>query len=342
MKKKIQFLVLGLLAVACGSKHTENATDSNSATKVTTETVRLVKGASELHYSGTVEPSQTIPLTFQSNGIVSSVLVQAGDIVSKGQLLATVDKADNENLYNASLAKYNQAKDAYSRLKSVHDNGSLPEIKWVEMETNLAQAESQMQLTKSNLDKCNMRAPESGMIGARSIEPGQSSLTTGSPIELVKIESVYIKIAVPENEISRMRKGMKATLTISALDGRTFEGEVSNVGVVADRFSRTYEAKILVKNTKLDIKPGMVCDVVVDAGSKRDAMVISYNAVNKETTGQPFVYLVSVDKKTVKKQNITLGNYIDSGVEVLGGLSLGQTIVCEGKEKLSDNSQINL
>lgn len=342
MRKKIQFFVMGMLAIACSSQHSENATEGNSAIKVTTETVRLVKGASELHYSGTVEPSQTIPLTFQSNGIVSAVLVQAGDMVSKGQLLATVDKADNESLYTASLAKYNQAKDAYNRLKSVHDNGSLPEIKWVEMETNLAQAESQMQLTKSNLEKCNMRAPESGMIGTRNIEPGQSSLTTGSPIQLVKIESVYIKIAVPENEINRMHKGMKATLTISALDGRAFEGEVSNVGVVADRFSRTYEAKIRVKNPKLDIKPGMVCDVVVNTGSQRDALVIPYNAVSKDTNGQSFVYMVSKDKKTVKKQHITLGNYADSGVEVMGGLSLGQTIVCEGKEKLSDNSQISL
>jgi RND family efflux transporter, MFP subunit len=180
------------------------------------------------------------------------------------------------------------------------------------------------------------------MIGTRNIEPGQSSLTTGSPIQLVKIESVYIKIAVPENEINRMRKGMKATLTISALDGRAFEGEVSNVGVVADRFSRTYEAKILVKNTKLDIKPGMVCDVVVNTSSQHDAVVITYNAVSKDINGQPYVYLVSEDKKTVKKQHITLGNYVDSGVVVLGGLSLDQTIVCEGKEKLSDNSQISL
>lgn len=334
--------MLGMLAAACTGKLAEKEQESNSEINVKTETVRSVKGQSELRYSGTIEASQTIPLTFQSSGTVASVLVEAGDMVSRGQLLATVDKSDNQNMYNLSLAKYNQAKDAYDRLKSVHDGGSLPEIKWVEMETNLTQAESQMKIARSNLEKCNMRAPENGMIGVRNIEPGQSSMTTVSPIELVKIENVYVKISVPENEINRMRKGMKASLTISALDNKTFEGVVSNVGVVADKFSRTYEVKIAVRNSKLEIKPGMVCDVIVNIGAQRDVLSVSYNAVSRGTDGKPFVFVVSSDKKTVKKQSVSLGNYVDSGVEVLDGLTAGQTVVCEGKEKLSDNSQISL
>lgn len=342
MKTNFTFLVLGMLAMGCGGKLNEKAQESNWAIKVKTETVRSVKGSLQLRYSGTIEPSQTIPLTFQSTGIVSTVLVQAGDMVSKGQLLATVDKSDNENMYKAALAKYNQAKDAYNRLKSVHNSGSLPEIKWVEMETNLAQAESQMQITKSNLEKCNMRAPENGMIGTRNIEPGQSSMTSTSPIQLVKIENVYAKVSIPENEINSIHKGLKATLTISALGGKTFDGEVSNLGVVADRFSRTYEAKINLKNIKQEIKPGMVCDVLINIDNPRDVQSVSYSSISNDSDGKPFVYVVSADKKTVSKRNIILGNYTESGVQVLSGLSLGETVVCEGKEKLLDNSQISL
>jgi RND family efflux transporter MFP subunit len=343
MKMKIQLVVLATLMVACGHKQKENAAGDNSqAIRVKTETVQTMKGSSELKYSGTIEPSQSIPLTFQSSGIVSAVLVQEGDMVRKGQLLATVDKSDNENMYTASMAKYNQAKDAYDRLKTVHDNGSLTEIKWVEMETNLAQAKSQMEITKSNLEKCNMRAPDNGMIGARNVEPGQSALTSTTPLELVKIDNVYVKISVPENEISRIRKGMKASFVVSALGGKSFDGEVSNVGVVADRIARTYEVKILVKNTNLDIKPGMVCDVTLNIGSPNDVMVISYSSVSRDNDGKPFVFVVSTDGKSVKKQNITVGNFQQTGVEVLSGLIPGQTIVSEGKEKLSDNSLISL
>jgi RND family efflux transporter MFP subunit len=343
MKKGIPILAILAIFTGCGHKqHGKELSNETNTIKVKTQTVQTVTGNSIFRYSGTIEPSQTIPLTFQSSGLVKSVMVQEGDMVLKGEVLATVDNADNESMYNAAVAKYNQAKDAYDRLKNVHDKGSLPEIKWVEMEANLKQAESQLQLSKSSLEKCNLRSPGNGMIGHRNVEPGQSALTTTAPLELVKIETVLVKVAVPENEISKIKKGQKARLVVSALDDKTFEGEVSHVGVVADKISRTYEVKITVKNNNLEIKPGMVCDVLLDAGARHSVMVVSYSSVSKDEDGNTFVYKVTPDGKSVKKQTITIGNYNETGVEVLRGLSFGETIVVEGKEKLLDNSLISL
>jgi len=310
--------------------------------RVKAQPVRTENGLSNLRYSGTVEAAQTIPLTFQSSGTIEQVLVQEGDVIHKGQLLAVVNKADNQSIYNSSLAMYEQAKDGYNRLKQVYDKGSLPEVKWVEMETNLKQAESQLQIAKNNLDKCNLYAPTSGIVGKRNIEPGQSSMSSLTPIELVKIETVFVKISVPENEIGKIKKGMTATFTISALDNKTFEGTITNVGVVADQFSRTYEVKMLVNNSNLEMKPGMVCDVILNTSSEKELVVVPYNAVSKDTEGNSFVYIVSTDNQSVKKQIIKVGAYQTTGVEVINGLTVNQKIIVEGKEKLSDNSLISL
>ncbi len=142
----ILFAILMGLA-SCQPKQ-EVAKNGDTAIRVKTQTVQTVTGTSGLRYSGTVEAAQTIPLSFQSTGTVEQVLVQEGDAVRKGQLLAVVNKADNQSIYNSSQASYKQAKDAYDRLKQVYDNGSLSEVKWVEMETNLKQAESQLELSK--------------------------------------------------------------------------------------------------------------------------------------------------------------------------------------------------
>jgi len=342
MKKSIQFLAMLAVVTSCGHKQDTAKSIQESAIKITTEQVQTVKSNVELRYSGTVEPLQTIPLSFQTNGIVDNVFVQAGDVVHKGQILAVVNKADNQSVYDASSSKYLQAKDAYDRLKSVHEKGSLTDLKWVEMETNLKQAESQVQLSKSNLEKCNMRAPDNGMIGSRNVEPGQSSISSTTPLELVKIEHVLVKIAVPENEISKIKKGIKAKFSISALNGKTFEGEVTNVGVVADKISRTYEVKIMVNNSNLEIKPGMVCDVNLNISAEREFVIVPYNAILKDEDGKPFVFIVSDDKKSVKKQIVTVGNYQNKGIEILSGLKSAQTVVVEGKEKLTDNSLISL
>lgn len=341
MKQNLILFAILIAMASCQQKQ-EVAKKESTSIRVKTQSVKTVDGLSNLRYSGTVEAAQTIPLTFQSSGTVEQVLVQEGDAVHKGQLLAIVSKADNQSIYNSSLATYQQAKDGYDRLKQVYEKGSLSEVKWVEMETNMKQAESQLQIAKNNLDKCNLYAPTSGIVGKRNIEPGQSSISSFSPIELVKIEKVSVKISVPENEIGKFKKGMTSTFTISALENTSFKGIITNIGVVADQFSRTYEVKMTVDNPYLEMKPGMVCDVMMNSSNEKQLVVVPYNAVSKDTEGNSFVYVVAPDSKSVKKQIIQVGNYQSSGLVILSGLIADQTIVVEGKEKLEDNSTINL
>lgn len=336
-------ILSAIVIVLFGCKQKQETTQKEvTSLKVKAQQVQTASGLSNLRYSGTVEAAQTIPLSFQSSGTVERVLVQAGDAVRKGQLLATVDKADNQSIYNSSLAMYQQAKDAYDRLKQVHDNGSLSEVKWVEMETNLKKAESQLEVAKNSLEKCNLYAPVSGIIGKRNVEPGQSALSSFAPLELVKIETVLVKISVPENEIGKIKKGMNASFTVSALDNKQFEGTITNVGVVADQFSRTYEVKITVKNPELEIKPGMVCDVTLNSTTEKQMVLVPYNAITKDSDGNSIVFVVNDDQKSVRKQVVKVGDYQTSGLEILSGLSANQTVVTEGKEKLTENTPIIL
>lgn len=341
--KKLGYLsvLLGLM-IGCGRSEAPVSKEEKSiAVKIAK--VLPAERSYSLRYSGTIEASQTIPLTFQSTGTVEKIYVEVGDAVKKGQLLASVDRSDMQNIYNVTLAKYEQAKDAYDRLKSVHDQGSLPEIKWVEMESNMEQAKQSLELSKNNLDKCNMYSPVDGFVGRRNIEPGQSAIGSSlSPIELVKIETINVKVSVPENEIGKISKGQKAIFSVSALDEKQFDGAVTNVSPVADVISRTYTVKISVKNFNYELKPGMVCDVTLNLNRGAVSLVVPYKAVSKDSDGNTYVYVVSLDGKSVKKQNITTGNYNGSGIEVISGLTKDQVVVCEGCEKLSDNSLISL
>jgi len=340
MKKTILLTLSVLSLVGCNQKKT---VENSSYPQVVVTEVTNVTSSGELHYSGSIEASQTIPLTFQTIGTVLQVLVNAGDAVHKGQLLATVDKADAQNMYDLTLAKYKQAKDAYNRLKEVHDNGSLPEIKWVEMESNLQQAESSVALAKNNLSKYALYAPDNGIIGSRHIEPGMAAIGSAmAPLELIKIENVYVKISVPENEIGKIKKGLKATIKVSALDDKIFQGIVTNVGVVANQISRTYEVKITVKNPNLLLKPGMVCDVNLGVAVGKEMVVIPFQAIDEDKDKNKFVFVVNTTKQTVNKRIIRVGDYLNNNIEVLSGLSVGEKVVCEGKQKLSDNCKISL
>lgn len=340
MKKTILFTLTVLSLVGCNNKP---KVDSPTSPQVVIAEVTKVKGSTDLHYSGSIEAFQTIPLTFQTTGTVLRVLVNAGDAVHKGQLLATVDKTDAQNMYELSNAKYKQAKDAFSRLKEVRDNGSLPEIKWVEMESNLQQAQSSVAIAKNNLNKSSLYSPDNGIIGKRNIEPGMASIgSVLAPLELIKIESVYVKIAVPENEISKIKKGLKAKFKVSALDNKMFEGMVTNVGVVADQISRTYEVKITLENPGLLLKPGMVCDVNLGIATDKEILAVPYQAVDKDKDNNSFVYVVDQTRKIAKKRVIHIGDYQNDNIEVISGLTFGEKVVSAGNQKLSDNCKISL
>jgi RND family efflux transporter MFP subunit len=343
MKNSILAFVVLVCIWSCSNNREETVKNTENRTRVEVAKATLQTLSVNLRYSGTIEAFQTIPLTFETTGTVEKVNVDAGDEVKKGEILATVDIKNSQNMYEIALAKYNQAKDAYDRLKTVHDQGSLPDIKWVEMETNLEQAKSSLELSKNNLDKCFLKAPGNGVIGKRNIEPGMSAISiTGSPLEIVEISKVYVKISVPENEISRLTKNLEARFTVSALNNRVFTGRVTNISPVADLIARTYEVKILVENRDLGLKPGMVCDVSLDLKSEKNITTIPYKSVTSDSEGKSYVFLVDSTNQKVVKKFVTLGNYTGSDVEVLNGLTAGETVVCAGIDKLSDNSLISL
>lgn len=340
--KQITYLSLMIVLLASCQNKDEKPKATAQAVKVKTESVKLLSNDLEFSYSGSIEAWKTIPISFQTNGTVQQIFVQEGQAVKQNQLLASLNKSDANSSYAIALAKKEQAEDAYNRLKPVYEQGSLPEIKWVDLQTKLTQASSMAQISKSNLDKCDLRSPVNGFVGKRDIEVGMSAIQVTSAFEIVKINKVYIKVSVPENEIGSIKLGQKANMTVSALQNSQFVGSVDNIGVVANKFSHTYEVKILVNNPNLQLKPGMVCNVYIHAGKEQEQLVVSAKSLDVDEKGEAFVYLLNNDSQDVIKKQVSIGKYHNNLVEIKSGLSEGDLVIKEGKQKLIGNYKIIL
>ena len=152
-------------------------------------------------FSGTVEEANSTSLSFSIMGTVKTVHVGLGDRVAKGQLIATVDPLSMQSSYDAAKASLEQAEDAYRRMKELYDKGSLPEIKWVEVQSKLQQAKSMEEVARKNLDDCKLYAPFSGIISEKMAEVGQNIMPGLPVVKLVTANQLKVKIAVPETEI---------------------------------------------------------------------------------------------------------------------------------------------
>jgi len=279
----------------------------------------------------------TIDATTASNGLESAraTTSQAGDIVQQAQDV------------------YNQALDAYNRLRILHDNGSLPEIKWIEAETRLKQAETALKsaqtgvksaqaterIARKSVTDTRLVAPTSGYVARRSAEVGQNLLPGAPVMSILKIDQVKVKFSVPESEINRFVKGQQVEVKVSALSERVYRATITEKGVSADPLSRTYEVKALIANSDHRLLPGMVCEVTA-SGSSQATHTISLPAhiVQLAADNTTFVWLI-VDGKA-RKMPVTMGDNVGENVVIVAGLKQGDKVISEGQQKVSEGMDV--
>src|SRR5512133_1971947 len=179
---KTVYLILLIIILTSGCKNISEMDEKpEPVIPVKIYTVRSQPTIEMQNYIGTVEETQSIPLSFLTAGTIENVLADEGDIVHKGQLLAVLNSVSYQNAAQAAIAKEKQADDAYKRLSKVYKNGSLPEVKMIEIETGLEPARSASRIAVKNLEDCKLYSPVSGVIGRRSVEPGMN-VVPGSPV----------------------------------------------------------------------------------------------------------------------------------------------------------------
>ncbi|MDR0834936.1 MAG: efflux RND transporter periplasmic adaptor subunit [Candidatus Symbiothrix sp.] len=334
--QKLGYIIFAMLLTGCHGHKQETDT---KVIPVKVQTVSLSTDTGNREYIGTIEEESSSSLSFQVPGYVERVLVTEGQKVNKGQLLAVLSKGSLESAYLAAQASLKQAEDAYKRLSLLHDNNSLPEIKYVEVQTSLEQARSLEQIAKKNLDDCNLYAPFSGIIAKRSIDEGTNVLPGTPAFKVVKINAVKAKIAVPENEIAALKVGQQAQVMVTAAGNATHEGRIDEKGILASPLSHTYEVRILLNNSQGELMPGMACKVWINNGEKQEGIVIPLHAVQIAPNETRYVWLVDTDHKATRR-NVVIGGFSKEGVIVAQGLTPGDRVIVEGYQRASEGSAI--
>lgn len=338
--KKRHFLaaVSGLLMVcSCGDK---KETKSVQPVKVRVEQVRMTDVNGEQGYSGTVEEVSGASLSFSGSGTIKRILVSAGQTVGKGQLIAELDETTMQNAYELAKAQLEQAQDSYDRMKQLHDAGSLPETQWIQTESQLKQAKAQEQIARKSLTDTRLYAPFGGYILEKNAEIGQTAAPGMPIVKLVNISSVKVKVAVPENEILKIKQGGTMQVRVAALGGETFYGRVTEKGVGADAVSHTYDVKATIQNPQGRLLPGMIVDAFTNYVEGVKAIFIPATTIQLADDNKVYVWIVK-DGKASKRLIETDGETIQ-GVKVVSGLEEGTQLIVAGQQKVSEGTVVTV
>ena len=327
--------LLAVMVTACGKKDPAASVPLSVSVEEATPTDAYL----EQHYVGIVEENTSTPVSFVGSGTLQRVCVEEGQAVSKGQLIAELDMSQAKSLVAAAQAQYDQAQDALRRLRQVYEAGSLPEVKWVEVQSQVAQAKSQLDIARKNLADCRICAPVAGVVGSLNFHAGSVVLTSEPIVSILDISTVKVKVSIPEREISGLSTQTPTTIRVEAV-GRTYEGGRIEKGVSADAVTRTYDIRIHVKNADRKLLPGMIADVQMKpaAAATPAAITLPIRCVQQFTGGGQFVWVVEANQ--AKARRVTTGKASGNRIVVTEGLKGGEKVIVDGWQKVGEGTPV--
>ena len=339
MKTKMMMMTLATVVIvsSCGSKK-DDAT--KAPVRVMTEIVSADGSQSDQSYVGIVEEREGTAVSFTGMGVVKRMLVNEGQSVGRGQLIAEMDDTQARNLLAGAEAQMNQANDALERYKMLHDNGSLPEVQWVEIQSKVAQAKSQLEIAKKNLADCRLVAPVGGIVGSKMIKAGETALPSQAVVTILDISSVKVKVSIPEAEIGDITATTPTRIKVDAANKEVSGGRIEK-GVQADALTHTYDIKVNVANADRQLLPGMVANVqfVAVPHQQKEQAMVPVTAVQKKADGSLFVWTIAKDS-TAHRTTISTGHTQGNRMIITNGIENGQRVVTEGYQKLSEGSKV--
>ena len=324
-----------ILAAGCGNNSTKETAPQQVAEVVPTVAVVTVSSREvpqTATYTSTVQAYVKNNIAPQTAGRISRILVDVGDNVKKGQVVAEMDQTQ---LAQIELQLKNNETE-YNRLKELYEVGGLSksDLDAIEMAYNVSK--TQYNNLKEN---ATLVSPINGVITARNYDAGDMYAMSAPIYTVEQIVPVKLLVGISETDYTKVKKGDSVEITADALPGQTFNGKVRKIYPTVDPATRTFTVEVVIDNGNSVLRPGMFARAKVNFGMNNSVVIPDVAVVKQQGSGERFVYVLNEDN-TVTYQKVVLGRRMGAEYEVLEGLSDGAKVVTGGMIRLKDGIKV--
>lgn len=288
-------------------------------------------------YVGDLQPNERVVLRSEIDGLVERVTFDDGEPVKKGQLLANI--ATDQAVVRRDQARVNLelARATAERNQALFDKQLIPPQTLDDSRTALEVARLNLEAAELEVRKSTIRSPIDGVVKTRHVSQGEFAQKGGLIAEILELNPLIARIAVPEHEIVHFTKGKPVVAWVDALPGRTFPGTVKAIGPEADGKTRNFPVEVRVENKDGHLRAGMLVRAKVDLVSAERQVVIPRAAVLERERGR----MVFVESGGLAKARaVELGATVDDHVQVLSGLKAGERLIVAGQTRLRPDEPV--
>lgn len=304
--------------------------------------------------TGTLVPSQRSDVASQASGRVMAVLVRPGDPVNEGDVLAQIDRATLELQLNQQMATASatraQLVSSQQQLErteqlATQGNASPSTLEQARSATAALQAQldaldTAVQSAELALANATVKAPLTGIVSSRSVEPGQTIQAGTTLFSVVNLDEMQFDAAASVNSSARVTAGQAALVSVTGLDGQEFAGQVSRVNPVAISGTRTVPIYIDLDNAGGNLRGGMFATGYITVAQQADAMAIPAAALREDAEGQ---YVLKLAGDVLVRQPVTIVRDWNRGsmIEVTG-LAAGDVVISAPLDELQPDEAYTL
>jgi membrane fusion protein (multidrug efflux system) len=295
--------------------------------------------------TGSIMAYQQASIFARVGGYLEKIPVDIGDSVKRGQVLAVINYQDLENQYQQANASFEYASIQYERAKKLIQKQLIAQNDLDMAKTNYDVAEATKNLAALNLSYAVIRAPFSGYIATRYVDPGtlipgSTQMVPATPLlVLVDINTVKIMINIPEHSVAEIHVGMPVTTLTDAYPEKVFNGRITRIAPALDPVTRTMAAEVDIANPGHLLKPGMFSKVNIVSEMHKDILAVPVSCV-LTTDDHKSIYIVS--QGIAKLVSIEEGIQAEGMVEVTSGVSISDDIVVQGEDTLHDGEKVEV
>ncbi len=293
-----------------------------------------------IQVQGTVESDNNVLIASQSFGIVKKIHVNAGNKVTKGQLLAELDGS----ILESSIAEVENglelAETIFERQQRLWDKNIGSEIEFLQARNNKVGLEKRLVTLKEQYKLTKIFTPLSGTVDEILIKEGEMAVAGMGAVRVVQLSNLKIKVDLSEIYISRIKINDLVHVKIPAT-GREFDLSVDAVSQVIDPENRTFQIEMKVPKSEVGIKPNMLSVLTINDYNNDEALIVPLNIV-QETGQEQFIFVAEQINGdwVARRRSIKTGNsYIDRA-EISSGLQEREYVVTFGYQNLADGQKL--
>lgn len=332
-----------LTLAACGQQQGAGPQDKKSGdapAPVVVETGLVALRPIEASYNATatLEAPNEAQVVAKTSGVLLQLLVEEGDRVTAGQVLARLESERQKLDVQRAEAMLRKLEAERERSRELFERKLIAADVYEKIRYDVDTQKAAWDMARLELSYTSIVAPISGVIASRSAKVGNLIQLNSPLFRIVDAQRLEAVLNVPERELSTMRAGVPVILIADAVPGKVFQGEVARLSPVVDAGSGTFRV-VATFDAQDMLKPGMFARVAVRYDVRNDVLTIPRTAL-LDQDGEPAVYAVRDNVAT--RVAVRTGFMSGELVEVLDGINAGEQVVTAGKIALRDGAAVEV